>query len=350
MTAPVALAVVGAGLIGTRHAELIAADSGARLVALGDPAPSTQALADRLGTVWFSDLSEMLAAGIAEGVVLATPNQLHVAQGLQTIAAGLPTLVEKPIAPSVAAARQLVDAAEVAGVPLLTGHHRRYNPMIASAKEVIASGRLGQILTLHGQFWMLKPDGYFDTEWRRTKGAGPIFLNLIHDIDLFRALCGDIISVQAMQSNALRGHEVEETAVILLRFASGALGTVTVSDAVSAPWSWELTAGENHAYPRQDQACYQIGGTLGALALPQLELWSYPRERGWHQPMARERIPFTPQDPLALQIRHFCAVIRDGVTPLMSGREGMNTLRVVEAVKRAAETGLSVAIDQRPGD
>ena len=124
----------------------------------------------------------------------------------------------------------------------------------------------------------------------------------------------------------------------------------TVSDAVSAPWSWELTAGENHAYPRQDQACYQIGGTLGALALPQLELWSYPRERGWHQPMARERIPFTPQDPLALQIRHFCAVIRDGVTPLMSGREGMNTLRVVEAVKRAAETGLSVAIDQRPGD
>lgn len=95
-----------------------------------------------------------------------------------------------------------------------------------------------------------------------------MFINLIHDIDLFRHLLGEIVAVQARESNALRGNAVEETAVILLEFASGALGTVTVSDAVAAPWSWELTAGENPAYPRQDQSCYQIGGTRARSPFP----------------------------------------------------------------------------------
>ena len=78
-------------------------------------------------------------------------------------------------------------------------------------------------------------------------GAGPVLVNLIHDIDLLRFLCGPITSVRALMSNAVRRNPVEETAGILLGFASGAIGTVTVSDAVPAPWSWELTAGENPA-------------------------------------------------------------------------------------------------------
>jgi len=124
--------------------------------------------------------------------------------------------------------------------------------MIEKAKQIIKSGRLGQVLTLHGQFWLMKPDDYFDIAWRREKGAGPVFLNLIHDVDLFRHLCGEVVCVQGQESNVVRGNAVEETAVILLRFASGALGTVNGSDSVVAPWSWELTAGENPAYPQQN--------------------------------------------------------------------------------------------------
>jgi predicted dehydrogenase len=191
----------------------------------------------------------------------------------------------------------------------------------------------------------MKPDEYFDVAWRREQGAGPVLVNLIHDIDLFRYLCGEIVSVQAQDSNTVRGHPVEETAVILLRFASGALGTFSVSDAVVAPWSWELTAGENPVYPQQDQFCYQIGGTHGSLALPQLDLWTYAGARSWWEKLQHERVPIAPEDPLKLQIRHFCDVIEHGAAPLVSGRDGLNTLKVIEAIKAASRTGTRVTVD-----
>jgi predicted dehydrogenase len=335
------LAVMGAGLIGRRHAEHVAAQPGARLTAIVDPSPVGK---EKLGAAWLASFAELVAADRPDGVIIATPNQLHVRHGLEAIEARIPAIVEKPIADDVAAASKLVDAAEKAGVPLLVGHHRRYNPMIRKAKEIIASGRLGRVLTLHGSFWVPKPDDYFEVAWRREKGAGPVFLNLIHDVDLFRYLCGEVVSVQALESNALRGHAVEESAVILLEFANGALGTMNVSDAVVAPWSWELTSGENPAYPQQNQSCYQIGGTQASLSIPQLELWSNRGRPSWWETLIRERIPFVPEDPLAAQIGHFCEVIRGQVAPIMPGREGVNALNVIEAVKQSARSGSKIRI------
>jgi predicted dehydrogenase len=340
----VKLAVMGAGLIGKRHAEHAAAEARARLSAIVDPSPVGRELADNLGTKWFATIAELLSTDRPDGVIIATPNQMHVENGLEVVAAGVPAIVEKPIADDVASATRLVEAAEAAGVPLLVGHHRRYNPMIRKAREVIRTGRLGRVLTLHGNFWLMKPDDYFDVPWRREPGAGPVFLNLIHDVDLFRYLCGEVISVQALESNAMRGKAVEETAVILLRVASGALGTVNVSDSVVAPWSWELTTGENPAYPQQGESCYQIGGTHGSLTVPQLELWWNSGKRSWWEPLARERVPYAPEDPLKAQIRHFCAVIHGEEAPLVSGREGLNTLKVIEAVKQSARIGSAVGV------
>lgn len=342
--APVRLAVIGAGLIGKRHAEHVAAEPRATLCAIVDPTPAGREVAAALGAPWFASFAKMLAAERPEGVIIATPNQLHVGNGLEAVEAGIPAIVEKPLADDPAEGARLVEAAEKAGVALLTGHHRRYNPMIRKAKEIIASGRLGRVLALHGHFWLMKPDEYFEAGWRREKGAGPVLLNLVHDVDLFRYLCGEIVCVQAQTSNAVRGNAVEETAVILLRFANGVLGTVTVSDSIVAPWSWELTTGENPAYPQQDQGCYQIGGTHGALTIPQLEIWSNPGKRSWWEPLLRERVPVVPDDPLKVQIRHFCDVIRDGAAPTASGREGLETLKVIAAVQRAAETGSMVEI------
>ncbi|CAH1693865.1 Predicted dehydrogenase [Hyphomicrobiales bacterium] len=341
---PVKLAIMGAGLIGSRHAQHVAADPGAILSAIIDPAPAGEMVAGALGAAWYANLGACLQADRPDGVIIATPNQLHVANGLELVAAGIPALVEKPIADDVAAATRLVEAAENAGVPLLVGHHRRYNPMIRKAKDIIDSGEIGQVLAIAGQFWLMKPDDYFNTAWRREPGGGPVFLNLIHDVDLFRYLCGEITSVQALESNAVRGYAVEETAVIILRFDNGILATISASDSVVAPWSWELTTGENPAYPRQEASCYHIGGTHGSLTIPQLELWSNRGKRSWWEPLQRERIPFPPDDPLKLQIRHFCDVIRGHATPIVSGREGLNTLRVIEAVKQAARNGMAVEI------
>ncbi|WP_332689070.1 Gfo/Idh/MocA family protein [Bosea sp. (in: a-proteobacteria)] len=342
---PVRLAVVGAGLIGNRHAQHIAAEPSVELAAIVDPSQTAASLASTLGTNWFPSFAEMLASVRPDGVVIATPNSLHLANGLEAAAAGVPAIVEKPLADSVAAAQELVAAFEKAGLPLLAGHHRRYNPMIRKAKEIVDGGRLGRLLTLHGSFWLMKPDDYFDVAWRREKGAGPVLMNLSHDIDLFRYLCGEIVSVQAQESNIVRGNAVEETAVIILRFANGALGTVNVSDSVVAPWSWEMTTGENPVYPQQqDQSCYQLGGTHGALTVPQLELWYNPGKRSWWEPLRRERVPFVAEDPLRVQVRHFGEVIRGQAVPIVSGREGLATLKVIEAVKQAASTGAVVTV------
>ena len=112
---------------------------------------------------------------------------------------------------------------------------------------------------------------------------------------------------------------VEETAAILLSFATGVLGTVTVSDSVLAPWSWKLTAGEYPAYPRQDESCLQIGGTEGSLTILQLDIWTNPGKRSWLEPLSRLRLPAVPEDPLMLRVRHFCDVIRTGAVSVVSG-------------------------------
>jgi predicted dehydrogenase len=163
-------------------------------------------------------------------------------------------------------------------------------------------------------------------------------------MDLLRHLCGEVRCVQAFESNAVRGYPVEDTAVILLRFENGALGTVTVSDTIVAPWSWELTTGENPAYHQTDQSCYHIGGTHGSLALPKLEVWQNKEKRSWWEPVYAERFPFVFEDPLRVQIRHFCRVIRREEQPLVSGREGLNSLKLTAAVKEAARTGELIGI------
>ena len=344
MDRPVEVAVLGAGAIGRRHIDHVRAEDCAALMAIVDPSPTARALAEAHDAAWFPSLAALLADRRPDAVIVATPNQMHVAHGLECVAAGIPALVEKPVADDVAGATRLVEAAQAAGVPLLVGHHRRHNPLIAVAKQAIDAGRLGQVVSVHGACWFYKPDDYFDAQWRREKGAGPVFLNLIHDVDLLRHLCGEIVSVQAMECSALRGNAVEETAVILVRFASRALGTLNVSDKIVAPWSWELTSGESPAFSQTGEFCCTIGGTLGSLTIPQLDLWSNPGPPSWFEPIGRERLPVVAQDPLALQIRNLCGVVRGREPPVVSGREGLATLRVIVAVKQAAATGQIVEV------
>ena len=344
MTSPIPLAVMGGGLIGRRHAMHVAASPDAVLSAVIDPIPATGAVAREFGARWFPDLDAALAAGRPEGVIVATPNRLHMRNGLDCIAAGIPVLVEKPLCDSVADAERLVAAAEAAGVPLLTGHHRRHNLLMQKAREIIASGAIGRPVVAHAMFWLCKPDDYFAVEWRREKGAGPVFVNLIHDVDNLRYLLGDVVAVTARDSNAIRGNAVEETAVILLEFASGVLATASVCDTTVAPWSWEMTTGENPAYPRTAESCYLIGGTHGSLALPSLDLRRAQGARSWYSPFDLTRPGIRDEDPLARQIAQFIRVIRGEEPPLVSGRDGLETLRVIEAVKRSAGDGLRIAL------
>jgi len=340
----VSLAVVGAGLMGRQHVGAIALLDDVRLASVIDPSDAAKDYAATLGVAWHADLDRMMAEDPPDGIILATPNQMHVENGLACISAGIPTLVEKPIATDGRAAERLVDAAEAASVPLLVGHHRRFNQVIRAAHEKVTGGALGRIVAVHGICWLFKPDDYFETEWRRGAGAGPAFINLIHDVDLLRYLCGEITSVFASESRSVRGHDAEETIVVVLRFESGALGTLTGSDTIVSPWSWELTASENPAYPVTDGACYLIGGTHGSLELPNAAVWSNAAQRGWWEPIHRRAVVSDGDPPLVLQICHFCRVIRGEEAPLVSGREGLKSLRVIEAIKRSARLGEMVSL------
>ncbi len=342
------IAIAGAGLIGRRHIEAIDGVEAVMVACIVDPSQDAQGYAKQIDIPWFPSLTEMFTRSEVHGVILATPNQVHVENALECIAHRCPVLVEKPIASNVADAEILVQAAQTAGVPLLTGHHRRHNGLIKKAKRLIEDGTLGSIVSVQGTCWFHKPDDYFDVDWRREPGAGPVFINLIHDIDLLRHLCGDIVSIQALESSAVRGYSVEDTAAVLLRFRNGALGTINISDTVVAPWSWELTASENPAYPETSESCYMIGGTRASLSLPHLTLWQHEGQRSWWSPISGTKIAVDPDDkvdPLIAQIQQFAAVIRGEQPPLVSGEDGLETLRIIEAVKQAALSGETVKLE-----
>lgn len=339
MTARVSLAVAGAGLIGKRHIQAIDAVPDAYLSAIVDPADGVRELARGRGVSWYPDLASLFRKEKPDGVILATPNQLHVSNALECIDVGVPALVEKPLASDLAGAQRLAEASEAEGVALLVGHHRRHNPLIAAAKSKLNEGALGTIVSVHGMFWLMKPDDYFDVEWRRQPGAGPVLVNLIHDIDLLRHLVGEVVSVQAQASSIVRGHPVEETCAILLRFENGALGTFNVTDTAVAPWSWELTAAENPAYPATGQSCYFIGGTHGSLELPNMKLWSNPAKRSWWEPISANLFPQPSGDPLVRQISHFADVVQGHEAPLVSAREGLRSMELIDAIQRSAMSG-----------
>ena len=333
------IAVVGAGQFGRKHIDTVRKEPTCTLVAVADPVQAAD-----FGVPHYALYTEMLEREKPDGVIIATPNALHVSVGLACVARGIPMLVEKPVADTVDASRRLVDAAERARVPLLVGHHRRHNPIIEKARELVQGGALGRLAAVAALWLVQKPAEYYDVGWRREPGGGPLLINLIHDIDDLRYICGEIVEVRAITSNAVRGFAVEDSAAVTLRFANGALGTATVSDAVPAPWSWELASGENPAYPQQPENCYWFSGTAGSLALPRLELWTYGERKGWYAPLQREQLRVAPADPQARQLQHFCRVIRGEEAPRSSGADATRTLAVIAAVHEAARTGKAVQL------
>ena len=342
------IAVAGAGYIGQAHIGVLRASRTCALSAIVDPSDAAVAVAQDAKVPLYRTLDELLDRDSPEGLVLATPNPLHLTQTLQCIAAGVPVLLEKPVATTVAEGEQLLNASAKSGVPVLVGHHRAHSPIMAKAREVVQSGQLGRLVAVMGSATFYKPDHYYvEGPWRSQPGGGPILINMIHEVHNLRMLCGDIVAVQAFKSHAVRGFPVEDTVAINLRFASGALGTFLLSDTAACPKSWEQTSQENKAYPTcEDEDCYVISGTNGCLSVPTMRLKTYPspEDRSWWKPFEVGTVGMVRDDPIKLQMAHFGAVVRGEVQPLVSVRDGVNNLRVTEAIVEAAQMGRSVEL------
>ncbi|WP_082696911.1 Gfo/Idh/MocA family protein [Kocuria rosea] len=342
------IAVVGAGLIGRQHARRVLGRRHLQLRYVVDPYADPAGVPTGPDTALVADLGQVL--GDVDGVVLATPNAAHREGALAAVAAGVPVLVEKPIADTLEAAEEIVTAAEACGVPVLVGHHRRYSPLLARAAEVIASGAIGDPVAVMGSALFRKPDDYFESApWRTGPGGGPILINLVHDVDALRALCGEIVRVQAVAGSAARGFAVEDTAALTLGFANGALGTFIVSDAAASARSWEQTSRENPGYETDEhEDCYHVAGTRGSLSVPTLRLRTHPGAASWTEPATVSTVAAPREDPLDLQLEHFEHVLRGEAAPRVPAREGLQSLRVVHAVAQSARTGLPVRVPTDP--
>ncbi len=339
---PVRIIVAGAGLIGRRHIDLVGQSERCELVVVADPSSGAARLAADLGVAWHPSLPEALGGQDRDGlgVIVATPNRLHVEHGLTCVEAGVPVLVEKPIGYTLEDSERLVSAAEAAGVSVLVGHHRRHSPLLATARRLVTDGTLGGLVAVQGSALFHKPDDYFAAApWRREPGGGPVLINMVHEVDDLRFLCGEITAVQAMATNRTRGFPVEDTLAITLQFTGGALGTFLLSDTAASARSWEQTSGENPSYPRYpDEDCYLLAGTRGSLAVPSMRLRTYPGHRSWWEPFESTVVAVEPADPLARQLDHFCDVVHGNAPPLVDGRDALETLRVTLAIAAAART------------
>ena len=347
MSERLAVAVIGAGVIGRTHIETLARMDGMALAALVEPSAAGAALAATLGVPCLPDVAALIDSGLAGAAIVATPNETHLPVTRALLQAGIPVLLEKPVAESLDSALQLIAVADRTGLPLLVGHHRRHNPIIRAAHDAIKAGVLGDLVMATVTTTLAKPADYFAAPWRRTKGAGgPLLINLVHEIDLLRHFFGEIASVQAIASNARRGFPVEDTAAVCLSFANGGLATLCISDAAVGPWAWDLSAGENLArFPAHPVSAHLYAGSKAGLALPDLTLWQAQGSPDWTRALQPQRLPHAPADPYEEQLAHFAALIRDGGAPRVSVRDAAANMIVLDAIARAAETGQAVAVD-----
>jgi predicted dehydrogenase len=358
-TAAIPVAVIGgSGLIGVRHCQHVVETPGCVLAAIVDPNPTAGDLASKFGVPLYRNIDELLQNGKKPvAAVVCTPNHTHVPIGIQLARANIHILCEKPIAVSVSSAQTLVAEAERSGTRLLIGHHRRFNPYMLALKKLVDSGQLGSIIAVNGLWTTSKPDEYFlgANAWRKRKGSGGVVLiNAIHDVDLMHYLFGPIVSVHAERTKSQRSNDleaVEEGAAVILKFASGVIGTFIICDNVASPHSFEQGTGENPNLPITGADVYRIFGSRGTISFPDMTFSSYEdMPISWNNKLTSRKleVPDKHAAPLALQLEHFVRVCRGTETPTCSGEEGLRALAVCEAIVSALESGGMANVQMPP--
>ena len=342
------LAVIGGGVIGSKHAEIISNYQGTELVGISDIDKRVNSIAEQYKVAFYNDLEELLLAQKPDGVIIAVPNSQHQAVARLCAKYKVHMLIEKPIADSIESAEQITEIVESERVHVLIGHHRRHSSLVKKTKDLINDNDFGKLIGVSMLWALYKPEGYFGVDWKRKKpGGGPLLINLIHELDLLRHLCGEIVEVYAKASSTTRQFEVEDSIVISLEFANGALGNIFASDSSPSPWSYESTTHENKYYYPVDENCYYFLGSKQSLTFPKMELWNYESKEssGWQYPIHKSTKVPEDVDPLVEQLKHFCDVIKGDALPYVSCRDAKKSLTVVLSIIESIEKRLPVNIE-----
>jgi UDP-N-acetyl-2-amino-2-deoxyglucuronate dehydrogenase len=334
------VALAGCGRISTNHFEAIAKVDGLSVSAVCDVVESrAKAAGDALGVPWFTSYETMLREAQCEIVTVATPSGLHPAQGILAAKAGKHVVCEKPMAITLASADALVNACDDANVKLFVVKQNRLNPPVQLLKRAMDKGRFGKIYLANTTVRWTRPQEYYDqAPWRGTwEFDGGAFMNQAsHYVDLMQWLVGPVESVIAKTATLARKIEAEDTGIAVLRFRSGALGTIEVT---------MLT------YPKNMEGSITILGEkgtakIGGTAVNRVEKWEFA------EPDPDDAlVEASNTNPTSVYgfgheayYRNVLGVLRGEAIPDTDGRGGRKSLELILGIYQSARTGREVPL------
>ncbi len=342
---PRGFGIVGAGVISSIHARAIGSLPGARLVAVTDVEPDrAKSLAAAHDCVAEPDLDALLARDDVDVVCVCVPSGLHAEVGIRAAAAGKHLVVEKPLDVGLEAADRLMEAARQAGVVMTVISQHRFDHGLLELRRLLDEGALGRLVLGQASTKWYRSQAYYDSAaWRGTWAldGGSLMNQGIHYADLLLWSMGPVAEVTALFSTQTHQIEVEDAALAVLRFASGALGTIVASTAI---------------FPGSAQRL-EISGTGGTVVIEdgeiiRCELSADGATAGQHgRGIANGRAKAAAANPASLDIASHAAQISDlldaideGRAPSVTAQDGRAALEIVCAIYESARDTRTVRL------
>ena len=340
---PVRIGLVGCGRISRNHFEAIERVDGLALAAVCDTLPDrASAAGEGQGVPWFTSYERMLAESELDAVAICTPSGLHPQHGIMAARAGRHVISEKPMAITLAAADDLVQACDAAGVRLFVVKQNRLNAPVQLVKRALDKGRFGRLYMANCTVRWTRPQDYYDqAPWRGTwEFDGGAFMNQAsHYVDLVQWLVGPVESVMAKTATLARRIEAEDSGVALFKFRNGALGAMEVT---------MLT------YPRNLEGSITLLGErgtvkIGGTAVNRVEHWAFADYDDDDKLV--ETVSTNPPTVYGFgheaYYRNVLAVLRGEASPDTDGRAGRKSLELILGIYESAKTGREVPLPLR---
>jgi UDP-N-acetyl-2-amino-2-deoxyglucuronate dehydrogenase len=361
VTTGVRIGLIGAGNISRTHAKAASSIPGASVVAVIAPTSdhATQ-LANEYGAAAYSDLPSFLAHRPMDMVAVGSPSGLHAEHGIAVARHGLHVLVEKPIDVSTVRADALIAEAERAGVTLGVIFQDRLKPDVSRLKAIVDGGAIGKPILADARVkWYRSPAYYRESLWRGTQaldGGGALMNQAVHTVDLLLWLFGPVRRVFGKTATRLHDIESEDTAVAVLEFENGALGTLEAATSAYPGYSRRLgLTGSEGTVILDGDRLIAVDLRSAADVLPQ-RTQSACGPRGSGAPRAVIKVgAATPSESASSPVvsdvtahrdvfEDFIRAWKTGTKPCCDGHEARRSVELIEAVYRASRTNEPVDI------